>query len=258
MKPLITATISICFLFQTGQGVANGQQLLAVDNNQLLSIDPSNGASSPIGSVVSSGTFGALAFRSDGELFGGRGFELFSINPDTGEGTLVGNSSIGTLNGFSFRDDDTLFAVSNDVLYTIDTDTGSANLIGALGLSQIEGIAFDSSGTLFGIGGNSFQLVTIDPSSGAATQVAGTSRNLSALTFDNSDTLFAIDAFNGDLVTLDPLTGEDTLVGSVGPGGGIFGGGYGGVAFSSVPEPTGLPLLIGLALSRLAKRRKHI
>ena len=82
VKPLITATISICFLFQTGQGVANGQQLLAVDNSQLLSIDPSNGASSPIGSVVSSGTFGALAFRSDGELFGGRGFELFSINPD--------------------------------------------------------------------------------------------------------------------------------------------------------------------------------
>ena len=257
MKLLVAVSISTGLLLFGGQGIANAQ-LNAVDNNSLLLVSPDDGSTAVVGAVTGFGVFGALAYRSDGELFGGSSLSLFSIDPDSGEGTLIGNNSIGGLNGFSFRDDDTLFAVSNDTLYTIDTDTGSARLIGALGLGQIQGIAFDSAGTLYGIGGNSFQLVTIDTASGAATQVAATSfsRNYSALTFDDSDTLFAIDAFNGDLVTLDVTTGEDTLVGSLGAGGGSIGGRYGGIAFSSVPEPTALPLLIGLAFSSFIQRRK--
>lgn len=117
--------------------------------------------------------------------------------------------------------------------YRVDAITGAPTLVGAIGFSSVDGIDFNSSGTLFGIGqrlapGDPLDrtpvLLTIDPNTGAGTEVAAIKLASNGLNLDvpiqdisfrNSDgALFAY--ATGDTYTINTVTGVATLVGASG------------------------------------------
>lgn len=111
--------------------------------NWLATIDPASQTVSPIG-FIGWDDVDALSFSPSGELFGVSvaSYELITIDPDTGAGTLVGPliGLPGTfLGAIEFLPDGTLMGIdmadagggpSN--LYTIDSSSGEAAHVGAL------------------------------------------------------------------------------------------------------------------------------
>jgi hypothetical protein len=114
-----------------------------------------------------------------------------------------------------------LYGTDGDNLYLINTTTGSANLIGSFGLPEdkIGALAFNSNGTLYGLGrGIDAKLYTINPATGAATDVGSSGRFVfeGGLAFDASGQLFGVDTGNSSdakLFTLNTTTGVATVVG---------------------------------------------
>ena len=149
------------------------------DSDQLITVDPNTGA----GTAGPGLNFGAidpdvrgLAFRpSDNVLFasnkvtGGPAHELFTIDVNTGLGTLIGPT--GLIQGLDFSPGGTLFGWDTSVgLVTINTSTGVRTDVNGLpdGSFDIQTIAFALDGTLFGAKG---ELFTIDPASGTTSLV---------------------------------------------------------------------------------------
>jgi hypothetical protein len=227
----------------------------------VFAIESSTGAGSPLGS---SGLLllNSLAKNSAGVLYSQgstNGFDshLVTINPSTGAATLVAPLSISGLRGLAFSPTDVLYGLVNgslfsdiDSLYRIDTTTGAATLVGLTGFEGIQGLEFSPAGILYGwdiFAG----LLTIDPSTGVATQVdpAGVgSALIQTLAFAPDGTLYGA---REALFRIDTSTGDTTLVGS---------GGYSdirGLEFATVPEPSSLLLVGGglLCLARTLTRR---
>lgn len=105
----------------------------------------------------------------------------------------------------------------DDYLYTINIDTGAGTLVGAMSNSDMQGLAFDGSDTLYawavGFGGAA-GLHTVDTTTGSATDVdgsVGSNGDIQGIDFGPGGTLYgAHDA----LYTIDTSTGAQTLVGS--------------------------------------------
>jgi len=100
----------------------------------------------------------ALAFSPWGELFAASmaSYELITIDPLTGAGTVVGPliGLPGTfLGAIAFRRDGTLYGIDMETsdggpsnLYTIDTDTGAVTPVGPLGFESVEGMTLNTGG----------------------------------------------------------------------------------------------------------------
>lgn len=122
----------------------------------------------------------AIAFDSAGTLFGhGRGLELVTIDPETGEKQVIGPSS-PEMQALAFDPiDGRLFGASADTaggnVHVIDPSSGATSLLGPSGLAApIRALHFDSRGELYGVasdGDPDADLVTIDKATGAATVV---------------------------------------------------------------------------------------
>ena len=122
--------------------------------NDLYRFDLSTGKTTLV--AMTADTLEALAFRSDGTLFGLGKLDgnLFTINTTTGAMTLVGNVgiSVGSPTGaLAFDPSGQLLASLDDKLYTLNTTTGAATPIGSsdpsvsdVGFSSISGLAFVS------------------------------------------------------------------------------------------------------------------
>jgi hypothetical protein len=114
------------------------------------------------------GLFDGVAFNSSNALYGlsQGGDNLFTIDPTTGNTSLVGGTGIQTTDpssgfplygfgGLTFDQGGMLygdlanFDPSNPLsnLYTINPTTGAATLVGGIGIGQVDGLAFLSTGT---------------------------------------------------------------------------------------------------------------
>ena len=161
---------------------------------------------------------------------------LFTIDPATGDSTLVGALGIpdSAVADISFADDGTLFGWSEntDDLVTIDLGTGTATVVGDSELDTAgSGLAFHAAGTLFFAGAfdpGSPALTTIDPATGfvdgpivAFTGLQGGDQGrVGALAFHpETEVLYGVgkvaNALGSGLVTINPTTAAAALVGPV-------------------------------------------
>jgi hypothetical protein len=191
---------------------------------RLVTINPATGRVTVVGSfnagpVSGTGTpstMGDLDFDAAGNLFGVGtigGPQLYSINPATGQATVVG-------------------------------PTGLTSTVGG-------GLAVSAAGGFFGTP-TAARFGTYDPTTGAYTNIANPAKPVGggygALDFDASGTLYGLNvgAVVGSivpthLVTINPATGAVTDLGASGD----F---LDAIAFSPVPEPSALALA-GLAVA---------
>lgn len=227
-----------------------------VDETQKLGkVDVTTGA---VSSVVSTGrTFTDIAFDATGALWGITFTQLFSINPNTGASSLVGNLNAGeNLNALVFGTDGTLWAAGTR-LYTVNKTTGVATSKGNGGTS------YSSAGDLAFVGSslvlstNANQLVTLNTTNGAATvrgpfavsQVYGLATPDHGTLYGTSGTtVFSVNPANGT---------TSQFVNYAGQGLGIaYGSTFIGEA-APIPEPGHAALLLaGLGVVALRLRRR--
>lgn len=227
----------------------------------LVNFDTATGVSTVRSEVLGTERLFGLDFRpSDDTLFaialsGG----LFTLNPDTGTPSLVGNTGIREPVGLTFNPSTgALLALSNEgQLFSLNPATGASSLIGNTGQVQ-RGISFSPAGDLFGF---SLQgdLFRVNPLTGAPTFVGSSGVPITLIAEDSTFTpdgrLFLAD-FGGNIFQINPATGNRTLVGQAGPGQSILGLATLPAALD-VPEPSSVALLgLGaLGLAAFGRRR---
>jgi hypothetical protein len=272
--------------------------LLGVDynNNNLVSIDPTTGVFSVLGTISGSDSpsnFLGIANGPGGNIYGidttnGNLYQLAQdgtilANININSGGVVSNFSEGdmTFNGSTGYVDNTAGGGSPG-LFSFTTSAGSltSGPIGGVTAPTFDGLAFVGS-TLYGLlagdgtsTGGGTQLYIIDTTTGVATALPnptgislGTGYNFGGLAYSGStlyaevsgdDPLHSVDA--AWLYTIDPSTGLATLVSQIeDSGGNPFDGGLSGIAFEagSTPEPGTLGLMF-LGLSGLALGRRRL
>jgi len=160
--------------------------------DQLATVDPLTGIATPGpmlnmgGPVVGGATVRGLAFSPDGTLYAiqngvdeyGRNVSdlLYTINLETGVGTLIGNTGDASLQSLAFGPDGRLYSWSlGRGLEMLDAMTGLATDVNpAIGESpDMQTIDFASDGTLYGVGGKLHEdsLYRIDPVTGTASLI---------------------------------------------------------------------------------------
>lgn len=209
----------------------NTSTLFGTDQNNLYTVNPSNGVTSLIGAHGGQDVTGLT--------FDGAYTVLYAI-------------------GY------------NGTLYSINPATGAQTAIGPLGASPnvILELATNSAGTVYGTG-TSNNLYTVNTSTGAATllgAMSGTSNGLTAIAFAADDTLYAIDTGTDRLMTVDVGTRVATPVGTARIGSDIRGMAVVDLASpsdDSVAVPTmgtlgliALSLILGMAGLISVKRRR--
>jgi hypothetical protein len=145
--------------------------------------------------------------------------EIATLNPSNGIVTLVGASGVG-LSDIAFNHQGQLFGISFTALYSINPQTGAATLIGDLsaGGGEMNGLKFGPDGTLYAVSSATEQLYTINTATGAATALNGTLQAASAgdIAFEHG-VLYLADA-NGALekLTISNGTVSASVVGPIG------------------------------------------
>lgn len=226
-------------------GMARGSSvpLYGVDffDNQLLQINPSNGAAVVIGPLDSDMAPFGIAYRGGLLYTYDQQADLIrQLDPLTGHTLQSINIGTGDLFGgegdLTFRGDGVGFLVTSvGSLYRFDITTGTSTLITSDLPLNVDGLAFAPDGTLYGFTDfTSFDLLTINPATGAFKTIGPlgpTSGVVGGLSFDPSGALYA--ALNDKLFRINTATGAATLVGPISVGGGVS-----GIAFAPVPEPS--------------------
>lgn len=169
----------------------------------LVTIDKATGAGTVIGAISVGETAADITFGADGTLYGWLepgSDDLATIDLSTGAATIVGDSGLSTFGSALAGNGDTLtFAGegASGCLHQIDTSTGAAScpvtLAGTDG-NALSAAAYDAAGRLYAshqLGGGAYELIRIDPSTGAITVVGATSDDLDAIAFDAAQPLSA-------------------------------------------------------------------
>lgn len=164
----------------------------------------------------------AMAKAPDGTLFAMSDSDLISIDPATGLAAFVTTTGLTSVRGLAISEASTLYAIEStlaeDLLYTIDVVSGATTFIGATGYLGIQGLTF-AGGALFGFevgsgAGFGDGLITIDPATGAATDVnaavGGRGTEGQCLFSDATGELYCA---NTELYSIDAATGMTTLIG---------------------------------------------
>lgn len=146
----------------------------------------SNSAASILLQTVPVGNIRALAFKAD-TLFGATPTgKLYCLDLDKAEATLLGAApgvyyhsiTVHPATGILYGSMQASSGPVKDLIVTINSANGDTTLIGATGDGQATpAIAFSPSGILYGLKGTGTTLntlITIDPSTGAATTVGST------------------------------------------------------------------------------------
>jgi hypothetical protein len=234
-------------------------------NSPIYRLDSSTGSAQFVGSS-GAGSLNALACDSSGVIYAaGASDRLYTINPQTGAASLAATISLGSqavqIRALAFAPDGTLYALengmgtsqttTNDEIWTINESTGVGAFVGLTNLFGIQAMEFGPNGTLYGwdcgnTGSNGFGLVTIDPVTGAATDVnpaIGGTADVQSITFRPDGSMVG-GGFS--LFSINPMTGAQTFTGSTGND--LRG-------FVYIPEPTiGAATLLPVSTWVLARR----
>jgi len=191
--------------FQPGTGVLYGatSNNSATDPSWLVSINPATALVTPIGAfnTANGKPFGDIRFDpTTGTLYGANavGGALYTIDLATGASTRISSSNDPITtgsggHGLAADASGNLFTTPDGVfgnLYTYDKTTGSATLVAPLSGAPVEdgaigALSFDNE-VLFGEVNNfgpPNYLITIDPVTGAITDLGQTVDNLDAIAF---------------------------------------------------------------------------
>ena len=308
---LLTVCSLVWAMAATTAGTLSAQTLYGAANSldggfgpsSLYTIDPTDGTATLIGPIGFDNVTG-MAFLGDGRLVGtfraeglveedaeepGISFVqagLIEIDPETGAGTFIGlvgdnTTTCGRMPDITYdATTNTLYGYGDfcagglEGLFTIDPSTGVGTSVGPSGFTGGgNGMAIDpGDGTIYHTPFDNGSLVTLNPMTGAGTEIPGSAGNVpfrvNSLAFDASGTLFG--SFNGGggggsvggddagpsghfLVTIDTTDGTTTTVGisATGLDGLVFAPtGGGGINVLEVPTAgqTGL-VLFGLLIA---------
>lgn len=156
------------------------------------------------------------------------------VDTFTGTSTEVGSLGEWSVEAMDYGPDGLLYAtVENgcwvhgnaNMLATIDPTTLTVNPIGFIGFDDVDALAFSPDGELFGVSVASYELITIDPITGAGTSVGlltGLPGSfLGAIEFRPDGILYGIDMADAgggpsSLWTIDTDTAAASLVGPLG------------------------------------------
>ena len=230
--------------------------------DQLGLLNPLNGAYTSIGTTTERiGGFASVG----GTLYGlADDDNLYSINPSTAALTLIGNTGI-THGGYGLGEtsNGTVYAIlQNTNLYTLNTSTAAPTFMGFSTNSDPSG---DATGGLYdaqGADGNG--IYSINPATGAGTLLGTDSiGTVLALAYVNG-IMFAMNT-TGSIYDINLTNGSATFQTSydVSTVGSVYAAGVEVVpslAPSGVPEPGGLSLIIGAAItaSGFAIRKRRV
>lgn len=154
------------------------------DNNAFLEVDAETGATTQIGtsSPQAGETWTELATDpTDGTMYASTASSLYTIDPSTGEATLVGSYGLGSdiMIAIAVDDEGVMYGheIAADVIYTINPETAEVTELGPTGVDAnfAQGMDFDPvTGELYmawyqggGVGG----LRVVDRSTGSSTLV---------------------------------------------------------------------------------------
>ncbi|MEM9248665.1 MAG: hypothetical protein AAGB05_08205 [Pseudomonadota bacterium] len=212
----------------------------------MATIETSSGEVSLIGDLGVQLT--DIAFDPNGNLFGISFRNLYSVNADTAETTLIGGLGIDGATGLVFGSDGTLYmgSQSSTSLFEVDTGTGTAAAIGDMG--------FRSGGDLAFVDGNLFladtqgDLISIDLEPDVAgTRIGSFDRpnvfgiaSAGGTLFGTAGTsIFEVDPADASVSNVFAFTGDH------------FGAAY-GQAFFSEASPIPLPAPVAMLLGGIA------
>lgn len=151
------------------------------DPGTITSIAPTGSTDFIAGACWAEGTWYGVEFGYYGND------NLWTIDPDTGDMTLVGSLGIypDYLNGLAYDPTtQTMYGCSGTALYTVDMNTGAATYVGDFNTGYSDsmiGIACDNNGNMYGVDiGNSYDnhVWSIDTTTGAATLIGYTGLDL--------------------------------------------------------------------------------
>jgi hypothetical protein len=268
MKTL-SKTVVITMLALVASFPARGQdQLVGVTffGNELISINPSTGSGTLIGSLGDNvSPFGVAANAGSLYTYNPNTSRIQGIDPATGHSTSSINIGVSGIQGegdLAFRADGVGFlaaalsAGGNPTadLYTFNLASGTSTRIGSTG-QAVDGLAFDGN-VLYAVGQGDGRLFTVNQSNGSLTPVGslGVNQNspVAGLTVGPNGQLYG--AIDDRLYTINKLTGAATPVDAS-----VLDLGFSSVSgIASVPEPSTTTLMVVSAGAVLAflRRRK--
>jgi len=159
-----------------------------------------------IGCEFGTGDFYTIGFDGTMTLIGGNGTACNGLAYDDNSGILYGAT----------------YGTTSD-LYTIDPATGEGTLVGTINSGVIIAMGCDNAGNLYGTDLVDDMLYSIDPATGAGTAIGSLGIDLNYgqdAEYDKDDEVFYLSAYTaaGELYTCDTATGATTLIGAF-PGG---------------------------------------
>ncbi len=166
-------------------------------NDNIYTVDLATGAMTLVGDSGLDPASRALSMHPDGTLYGARNGSLYTYNTVTGVASVVGPfDCCGIVQDMTFDGDGNLWLLSSNPsrLFSVNVGTGAATEVGPLNRGLMTGLAVDCDGTMFGTDGATDTLVTIDPTTAAATTVGtfGFDVGSGSLAFDASGTLWML------------------------------------------------------------------
>ena len=188
----------------------------------IVSIDSDTGTVTTIGgdyTATLTTALSGMAYDSSGVLWGIAGspfanVSIGTIDPATGDYTLIGTDNVGSLSGAAFGPDDTLYSRDgrspHDVVASISKTDAVPAYVGSFGVAATVGFAMTPDG-LFGYSVNVFtdELLRYDFTLDTTTTIGVTSAGISALAFAGSTLYATTDTGTDSLISLDAGTGAE-------------------------------------------------
>lgn len=146
-------------------------ELFGIDFNQVYQINEQTANVSVVGPHGIPGG-NALLFGEDGTLYGAGDSttSLFSINPNTGSSTIIGNTGFSSAGDLAFNSGNLFMSSISNELIRINLENGATGTaIGPLGFPDVVGLATADDGLLYGLAGT--EVLLVNPNTGSATSV---------------------------------------------------------------------------------------
>jgi hypothetical protein len=239
-------------------GMIVGSEVL---DDQIILIDPNDGSWTPIGNdnIGFSGLeFDAVhgrLFATDSNFSNGI---LYSIDPETGEPTLVGDMDIVNAYGLAYVPSINRLLVCDfpGNLYRVNPGNAQTQLIGEIGdgnFGNVDGLAFDPiNEVLYGISDESQAFLMIDPETAdaVAMDVDLPNDQWAGLTFDaDHGVVYATSVTPSRLYEIDPIAGTTTEVGLLDEASAVHGLAYVPIPQRTVAEIATIDVQIGTLLA---------